>query len=545
MKISRLLYPGVLLSIMWTSLVNISSGQYVPDRPKLVIGIVVDQMRHEYLYRFYDEFGDGGFRRILDEGFSYANVHYNYVPTYTAAGHASIYTGTTPCNHGIVGNSWFHRALDTEVYCTLDDSVGICGGEGRGMSPIRLKSTTITDELKLATNGRSKVIGISLKDRGSILPAGHMADAAYWLDDSGIFVSSTFYMDQLPDWVMTFNESPAVRHFFKSPWTPEDNANFDLSLPDKNSYESLLGEKSDPVFPYDLTEWIKKGGLGAIRRSPFGNELLIDFAQEAIEQEHMGADETTDFLCLSFSSTDYIGHAMGPRSREIQDTYLKLDKQLARLLDFLDNTIGKDEYLIFLTADHAVNEVPAHLRDMGFYAETVSYSFFADKLKAFSEEKYGVNLIKNYGSGNIHLDYRVIEENDLEIDDVSQAIVDYLMGFDVVHRVYTQDQILSGNPSDPLLTKVFKGYDPKQNGQLVMTFVSGSMEYKSTGSTHGSAYNYDTHVPMLWYGKHIPNGKSLKAHYITEIAATLGHILGITTPSAADNNLMQEVIPSY
>ena len=312
---------------------------YAQQKPKLVVGIVIDQMKTEYLYRFQNDFSENGFKRLMKDGFTFYNMHYNYMPTYTAPGHASIYTGTTPALHGIVSNEWFHRTLKKEVYCTDDDSVTtlVPGTEKEGkMSPKNLQATTITDELKLATNFKGKVIGMSIKDRGAILPAGHFADWAFWYTKTGEFISSSFYGKTLPNWVTEFNQEKQYLPYINSGWNllkPVETYN--ESLADNNNYEGKLYKKL-PVFPYNLKEMYDSNDAGVLRVTPFGNDVLANLAKRAIEKEALGKDDVTDFLAVSFSSTDYIGHTFGPRSIEIQDTYLRLDLTIADFLNYLD-----------------------------------------------------------------------------------------------------------------------------------------------------------------------------------------------------------------
>ncbi|MFN7419526.1 MAG: alkaline phosphatase family protein, partial [Flavobacterium sp.] len=341
-------------------LIGMIGTLHAQERPKLVVGIVVDQMRMEYLYRFHNDFTETGFKRLMRQGYTFHNAHFNYMPTYTAPGHASVYTGTTPSVHGIVSNEWFSRSTGKERYCTDDASVTPLG-EGAGkeglMSPKNLKATTITDELRMATQFQGKVIGLSIKDRGAILPAGHFANWAFWYNKSGQFISSSFYGAQLPNWVTAFNAQKGYMKYLNEGWklykAPEV---YNESDPDDSPYEGKLYGVEKPVFPYDLKAMYEKNDAGVLRATPFGNDYLAEFAKKAIENENLGKDAITDFLAVSFSSTDYVGHIMGARSMELQDTYLRLDQTISDFLDFLDKTVGKNQYLVFLTADHACAE---------------------------------------------------------------------------------------------------------------------------------------------------------------------------------------------
>lgn len=518
---------------------------FAQNRPKLVIGIVVDQMKQEYLYRFSDDFSENGFKRLQNQGFAYHNMHYNYMPTYTAPGHASIFTGTTPALHGIVGNDWYNKSIGKTMYCTDDDSVTLIGNgkesEGK-MSPKNLQSTTITDELKLSTSFKGKVIGISMKDRGAILPAGHFADWAFWYSGTGSFVSSTFYGEKLPTWVNEFNDEKHYETYLSKKWKllkPKETYN--ESLNDDNPYEGKLFKKM-PFFPYDLNEMYKNNDAGVLRTSPFGNSLVADFAKKAIEKEQLGKDAITDFLTVSFSATDYIGHTLGPRSIELQDTYLRLDETIADFLNYLDKSVGKGNYLVFLTADHAGAENATYLKDNKYNVDAVSYRTIEKELKEFSVAKFGVDVIQTYDNFNVFLNHSEIEKSNLEITDVKNKIKAYLYTKAFVKQVFTEDEILSPAYSNHYLQLVAQGYDPVQNGELIILEKPGYLEYGSTGTTHGSPYSYDTHVPMLFYGWNIKKGASYDKKVITQIAPTLAFKLKITLPNSTQAQVLEEIL---
>ncbi|MBC7914923.1 MAG: alkaline phosphatase family protein, partial [Pyrinomonadaceae bacterium] len=315
------------------------------QRPKLVVGLVIDQMRWDYLYRYYERYGSAGFKRLLNEGFSCDNTQISYIPTYTACGHASLYTGSVPSINGIAGNDWIVQSTGKHMYCTSDStvqSVGTTSTAGK-MSPKNLLSSTITDELKLATNFRSKVIGISLKDRGGILPAGHSADAAYWYDDlTGNWITSTYYRANLPTWVETFNNQKLVDKYLSQKWTtlyPLET--YKQSSPDNSPrYEGKYPKEPSPVFPHDIPAY-RSSNASTIRNTHWGNTLTFDFAKSALQSEGLGKSGQTDFLAISLSSTDYLGHQFGPNSVEIEDMYLRLDKDIASFLNYLDTSVGK------------------------------------------------------------------------------------------------------------------------------------------------------------------------------------------------------------
>ncbi|MDL5045065.1 alkaline phosphatase family protein [Oscillatoria amoena NRMC-F 0135] len=342
----------MLLSVTFTALFLTGHSQTV-DRPKLVVGIMIDQMRQEYLYRYYDKYGDGGFKRLIKDGFMLNNAHYNYVPTYTGPGHASVYTGTTPAYHGIIGNVWYDKNLKKTVYCAGDETCTPVGSETSAngkISPHRMLTTTITDELKLATQRRSKVISISDKDRGSALPGGHMADAAYWYDEvTGKMITSSYYMSSLPSWTEKFNSLKLPDKYLNGVWNallPIES--YAESGSDNSPYESKFRGETKNTFPYDLKTLRKSNNnYELLSYTPFSNDYLTEMAFAAIDGEKLGADAWTDFLCLSYSAPDKIGHQVGPQSVELQDVYLRLDRNIAELLKKLDQVSGPGNYLVF------------------------------------------------------------------------------------------------------------------------------------------------------------------------------------------------------
>jgi predicted AlkP superfamily pyrophosphatase or phosphodiesterase len=522
------------------------SNLQAQERPKLVVGIVVDQMKTEYLYRFSDDFSPNGFKRLMNNGYSFQNMHFNYMPTYTAPGHASIYTGAVPATHGIVGNEWFSRVLGKELYCTDDASVTTVGDgskEEGAMSPKNMLTTTITDELRMATNFKGKVIGMSLKDRGAILPAGHFGNWAFWYSSTGSFISSSFYGQKLPSWVQKFNDEKHYMPYINKGWNLyKPKATYNESLEDNNPYEGKLYNSAAPVFPYDLKDMYSKNDAGVIRATPFGNDLLAEFAMKAIEAEELGKDNITDFLTVSFSSTDYVGHLLGPRSMELQDTYLRLDQTIADFLNYLDKTVGKDNYLLFLTADHAGAENVNYLKDNKYNVKSVSPKSIRSNLKEFSTKTFGVDLVLNYSNFNLFFNKEIIKSKGLELVKVKDAFKSYLMEQEYVKRVYTEEEILNSSGGDYFLNFIAKGYDVTQNGDLVILDKPGYIEYQGTGTSHGTIYSYDTHVPAIFYGWKIKKGESFNKKEITQIAPTIAQKIKISFPNGTDANVLEEVL---
>lgn len=531
-----------ILIVVFMSFMSVQAQK----RPKLVVGIVVDQMKMEYLYRFSDDFSSEGFKRLMSNGYTFQNMHFNYMPTYTGPGHASVYTGTTPSMHGIVGNTWFSNSSGAYRYCTDDNDVKTVGegteAEGK-MSPKNLQTTTITDELRLATNFKGKVIGLSLKDRGAILPAGHFANWAFWYSNTGAFISSSFYGENLPDWVIQFNREKHYLPYLNNDWgLSKPLGVYNESLADNNPYERKLYNSDAPVFPYNLKSMYDKNGAEVIRSTPFGNDLLADFAERAIVSEELGKDDVTDFIAVSFSSTDYIGHLLGPRSMELQDTYLRLDQTIAKFLSFLDKTVGKDNYLLFLTADHAGAENVNYLRDNKYEVKSLDNKTLVAALRDFSVTTFGIDFIRNYSNFNVFLNKEVIKSKGFDLAQVKNSFKEFLMKQNQVKRVYTEDEILASSGNDYHLNCIANGYDASQNGDLVLLNKPGYLDHQGTGTSHGTAYSYDTHVPLIFYGWHIKKGRSFDRKVITQIAPTIAQKISIPFPNGTEANVLTEVL---
>ena len=540
-------------------------------RPKLVVGIVVDQMRYDYLYRYWSKYGSGGFRRLLRDGFSYENTHYNYVPTYTGPGHASIYTGTTPSVHGIIGNNWYVRAEGKGTYVTEDKTVQAVGGTVAAgqQSPRHMLTSTITDELRLATNFQSKVIGVCIKDRGSILPAGHAANAAYWYDGTnGAFISSTFYQSALPEWVVKFNAQNRAAQYLDKPWTTLlPIAQYTESTADDVPWEGAFRGEAKPVFPHDLPTLsaapnratpasqptgaektpVATRNLDLVRSTPFGNSLTADFALETIRAEQLGQRGQTDFLALSFSSTDYVGHQFGVNAIETEDTYLRLDQDIARVLDYLDKTVGKGQALVFLSADHGAAHSPDFLRSQRIPAGSVGPRLLRDSLQRVLVSRHGAgNWVSSYENQQVYLNRPLIAQKNLNLRTFQDEVADIVLGFAGVTRAITTDDLQKSHWESGMLMYLENGYFPKRSGDVLVVLEPGWLEsYQypvNKGTTHGSAGNYDTHVPLVFWGWHVKHGSSAFPARIVDIAPTLAQWLHIQEPDGCTGLPLPEVL---
>lgn len=517
------------------------------NKPKLVIGIVVDQMRQEYLYKFEDRFVKGGFKRLMQDGFMMKNGHYNYIPTYTGPGHASVYTGSTPATHGIIGNNWYVRDLNRSIYCAEDSTVTAVGGTDKNgkISPRNLLTTTITDELRFANNKRSKSIGIAIKDRGAALPAGHLGDA-YWYDgETGEFMTSSYYTQQLPQWVVDFNNQGLVKKYLSQTWeTLFPIETYTQSIEDDNAFEGPFIGRETTSFPYDLPALMEaNGGPGLISSTPYGNSLTLDLAYAALEGEQLGKRGETDFLAVSFSSPDYIGHRFGPSSIEVEDNYLRLDRELAEFFEHLDKEYGKGNYLIFLTADHGVADVVNYMKREKVPAGSLDTRFVLTQLKGFTNEHFGEgNWILNYSNEQIFLNRELLAEKEINLEAAQRKVADFLLRFEGIKEAYTGSDLkrLEYNFGRKHLLQM--GYNHKASGDVMVIMEAAWLTNSTRGTTHGSGYKYDTHVPILFYGWKIRSGNSAQYVTIADIAPTLAMLLETRLPNGATGEPIQEVI---
>ena len=507
------------------------------QKPKLIVGIVVDQMRVDYLTRYESKFGEGGFKKLIKGGYFNKNANFNYVPTYTGPGHASIFTGSVPRVNGIISNDWYDKKTGKNMYCAQDETVTTVGSTSNAgkMSPRNMLTTTIGDEMRLATNMQAKVIGISQKDRASILPAGHTANAAYWYDGSnGMFITSTFYMQKLPLWVSAFNDKKLPEKYLSQDWTTLlPIASYSESLPDDNAFEGLFKGESKPVFPHKLAELKEKNkGLNMIRATPFGNSLTKDFALEAIKNEQLGADAVTDLLSVSFSSTDYVGHQYGINAIETEDTYLRLDKDLEELINYLEKNIGKDNFVIFLTADHGGAHNAAYLQSLKVPAGLIDEKGIEDAMKAHLKEVFGDTLVMSFSNQQFFLNHTTLAKNKLKLKEVTMEAARFALTLEGVANAYSlYDVIASSQSNDVALSRIYMGFNDVRSGDVILNYLPAYLDYGKTGTTHGAAYSYDTHVPLLWYGWKINQGSSYEPVNISDIAPTLSSFLDISFPN--------------
>jgi predicted AlkP superfamily pyrophosphatase or phosphodiesterase len=549
MNIKNTLLVSLVCASGFVAMVEAHTTREPNDKPKLVVGIIVDQMRTEYLYRYYHQFSDGGFKRLMLQGFQVKNMHYNYVPTYTAPGHASVFTGTTPAYHGIIGNDWFSYEDMERIYCAADGSVETVGStsEKGHHSPHRLLSTTLADELRIFSSFRSKSVGISVKDRGAIFPVGKTANGAYWFDtETGNFVTSNYYMNDLPQWLKDFNQQGNAEKYLSQNWEPLLPIDQYLeSTADDVPHEHLIENQTSSTFPYELSSIREDDSYSLIPETPFGNTLVADLAVDAINGEALGQDEFTDFLSVSFSSTDYIGHTKGTHSIEIQDTYLRLDRDIARLITHLDEVVGEGEYLLFLTADHAGAPTPGYFAGKKVSTGGSPVKDWWKQLNEYLNNEYGTaDWLLHAVNQQVYFNRELIEKNEKDIKRMRRDVADYLIEIDLITHVYTYDDLVINDYSSGPGSFVDLGFHANRSGDVAYVmkpgYVSGE-HYGNFGTTHGSSYTYDTHVPSLWYGWQIKPGETIERYNIVDIAATVSMMLNIPLPNSCVGNPIEEL----
>ncbi len=532
--------------LIFTTTISLAQPIKAPkaNKPKLVIGLVIDQMRWDFLHKYTEMYGDNGFKRLLRQGFAAENTMIPYTPTYTAPGHTCVYTGSVPAFHGIVGNNWFDRQKGKMVYCTDDSTVTPVGTDDKmgKMSPINMYANTISDELRMSCNFRNKVIGIALKDRGAILPAGHSANAAYWYE-GGKWITSSYYMQELPNWVKIFNEQKRVDAYMKGNWTPMYPAEkYTQSTADTKGYENTIKGLTSVAFPHELSQVPEKSKYEAFRTTPYGNTFTLDFAKETILNEALGKSNGTDFLAVSLSSTDYIGHTFGPNSVEIQDTYARLDKDLADFLTFLDKKLGLGNYTLFLTADHGVSHIPGYLNENKMPGATFSDDEYQIKINKKIKEKFNIdNAIAALINYQVYLREELMTD-EARFQELCYFVITELKKEPLILQAFMTENIYQATIPEPQRSMTVNGYNSKRSGHIQFTFKPAFFEGGKRGTSHGLWNPYDAHIPCVFFGWGIKPGKTYRETYMTDIAATLASLLKIQMPNACIGKTITEAI---
>ncbi len=544
------------LSLALVPLCSVAHGQQPAwqDPPRLVVGIVVDQMRTDFIYRYWANFSEGGFKRLLREGSFQRDAHYNYGLTHTGPGHASIYTGTTPRDHGIMMNDMFVRSTGTMINCVQDNNVrGVeADGPRAHRSPLNLLSGTLADELERRTDGRSKTIGVSFKDRGAILPMGRTGDGAYWFfeDEAGSFATSTWYRNELPPWLRAFNARKLVAEQLGKTWDlllPRER--YHEVLPDENPYETPLPGATKATLPLDIaaaytasnkSPWLIKAVPGALH-------ITTELALAALEGEQMGLDAITDLLAVSYSATDELGHEMGPRALEIEDMYLRLDRELERLLKELDTRVGSGRYTVFLTADHAAVDVPEYLKDLKASAGYVEMADLTASVESALTSRYGPGkYVRRRVKEYLYFNDSLLVARQLDRAEVQRVAAETIRAFPGVAEVFTGTDLTRSAQPFERAAMIQRGFMPERGGDVCFILRPSHLPAWSNmarqGTEHGSVWNYDTHVPVIFFGRGVRQGEVLRRTTITDVAPTVCAIIGMTLPDACSGHVVPEVI---
>lgn len=531
-------------------------------RPRLVLLIVVDQFRYDYLERFGDLFGAGGLRRLQQQGASWTQTNYDHIPTETAPGHATLLTGAWPAETGIIGNEWYDREAGKRVTNVSDDAARLFSGgpEEKASSPRRLLVSTLGDELRLATNGRAKVIGVSAKDRAAILAVGREATAAYWYSSlAGNMVSSSYYFNQLPTWVDRFNAARPADKFFGAHWErllPEAEYLRRAGV-DAAPWENVAGTKDTNAFPHIITGGAVAAGkefYDELKYSPFSNDLLVAFAEQAITNEGLGADADTDVLSVSFSANDYVGHRFGPYSQEVMDMTLRVDRQIANLLDFVDERVGLRNTLVVFTADHGVAPVPEHAAALNLPGGRIKYSDLLAAVRSGIRARYQkandaqdttADYVLTFANDSVYFNAAALKRDNISLDDIERVAGEAGTTLPGISRYFTRTQLERGavSPADPIARRALHGFNARRSGDVV--FIQEPFKYLTDGTivaTHGAPYSYDTHVPMIIMGGGVRAGLYIEAATPADIAPTLASLLRVQAPSNATGRVLVEAL---
>jgi predicted AlkP superfamily pyrophosphatase or phosphodiesterase len=538
-------------------------------RPRLVLLIVVDQFRYDFLERFDDLFAKNGLKRLMTEGASWVEANYDHTPTYTAPGHATMMTGAWPAETGIVGNDWPDRDSGKFVTSVSDAGTILLGGsEGEtASSPRRLMSSTLGDELRLGSNDRSKVIGISVKDRSAILPVGRHANAAYWFNQrTGRMVSSNYYFNQLPAWVESYNNARPADKFYGAKWErllPESEYLKRAGL-DSPAWENIGNAPGDTnAFPHTVTGGAAAPGAdfyAALDFTPYSNDLLVSFAQQAITNERLGEDDDTDLLSVSFSANDYVGHRFGPYSHEAMDITLRVDRSIAALLDFVNARVGLQNTIVAFTADHGVAPIPEHANALGLQGGRIKGADVLRAMRLGISARYNsknaqpdptADYVQKFGerdgfyNGNLYFNSVALKRDGINSEEIERVACEAALTVPGINRCFTRTQLQSGTvaPSDPLARRVLHGFYPRRSGEVIVVYEAFKyLDALTIPATHGSPYSYDTHVPLIIMGAGVAPGNYFQAATPADIAPTIAAVLGAQAPSNTVGRVLLEGI---
>lgn len=541
----------IIVVLLFVSVSIFSQGAYIPpDRPALIIGIIAEGLRFDQVEKLRDQLRENGIRKLLNEGTSYRNANSGYLLTQGAPGFATIVSGTEPAFHGIPSDSWYEPFNNELVYCTRDVSINPVGGSYEfGLnSPVNLRSSSFSDELKMSTNGKSKVFGIGFRDYGAVLGAGHAADGAFWFDErTGTWMSCTYYMNLLPSWLNDFNALGLADKYLSGKWDRfRQEEDYGVALPDSSVHEK--GFKGSYMFPYDLNRLTLSGGLSKkrdyslLKETPFSNSLTTDLAIRLIDEERLGQDEYPDYITIAYSATDYISHRFGPSSAESADAFYRLDAEIERLLDYLNGKIGKRNILVFFTSAHGIAEVPLVLESnhipSGYFKSNQAMMLLRSYLNAY----YGQgDWVRAYHERQIFLNRGLIEDARISLEDIQKRVSRFMVQFSGVAAAYPSYAFETNNFTEGHLRKISNSYTPMRSGDVFIILLPGWVEYSDHITNHNSPYDYDSHVPLIWYGWSVNRTSVFRRVNITDIAATLSAIMRIPLPNACSGEPLPEL----
>ncbi len=547
MKKSTLIILLVLISLS-----SFSQTAYIPpEKPKLVIGIIVEQLRYDQLERIREILPDNGLKKLVNEGTYYRNASYDHLLTEAAPGYATISSGTSPSFHGITSDTWYHPFNDQMIFCVQDTKSSAIGGsfETGLFSPANLLSSTFADELKMASCGAAKVFGIGIREMGAILTAGHTANGAFWYDDrTGTWMSSSYYTKELPGWLMDLNSMMLPVKYLNQSWTTlMEPSLYPGCQPDSNGIERGFDNRS--WFPYDLKTMSSEGrsanakrNYGLLRETPFADDFTTELAMRLIENEHLGQDEVTDYLSVTYSATDYIGHRFGPSSVETADALVRLDKNIRLLLEMLDKNLGKKNVLIYLVSAHGVAEIPAVLETGRIPAGYFRLNQSLQLLRSYLNAIYGQgDWIKGFHENQIFLNRALIEDSDINLEDIQRKVARFMVQFSGISSAVPCSTFEMSSYRSGLLLKMSNSYTPQRSGDVMISLNPGWVEKTDNVTGHNSSYEYDSHVPLIWYGWTASRASVTRSVSIRDLAVTLSVLCKVPLPNAASGEPLPEL----
>jgi hypothetical protein len=544
---------AVTIILLLSAFFNMSGqGAYIPpEQPRLVIGIVVEQLKFDQLEKFREKLGDNGIKKLINEGTYFKNASFDYMLTQSAPGHATISTGAEPSFHGITSDNWYLPLRNELIYCTRDIDVNPVGGsfESGLNSPVNLQASTFSDELEMATNQKAKVFGIALKDNSAILSTGHSADGVFWFDNTtGTWMTSTYYSNALPGWVMDFNAMNYPESYLNGMWNLfRPLKDYSGCLPDSNKFET--GFNTLNYFPYDLKKLRSKVMLSSrndfalLRETPFGNSLTTSFAIRLIEKEELGKDDITDYLSICYSATDNIGHRFGPSSVEMEDAILRLDDDIKNLLAYINDSIGKKNVLVYFTSAHGISEIPAVLQSYRIPAGYFRQDQALQLMRSYLNAVYGEgDWIKGYSERQVYLNRTLIEDARIPLEDVQKKVARFLVQFSGVAAAYPYSAFEANDFGNGNLKRIINNFNSQRSGDVIVTLNPGWIEKDSEYVTnHNSPYEYDSHVPLIWYGWTVNRSTVARKVNMTDIAATLSSLCKVPYPNACTGDPLVEL----